>query len=237
METPAEPTPTSAVWEGLRLRVVSALVMVALFLIVEITGGMIFAAVVMIAGFLMLREWDQLIHKANLRENKIFNFGGLAYIALPCLAMIWLRSLHTPASQYAGMGIVLYLVLVVAATDIGAYFAGKTFGGLKLAPHISPNKTWAGLAGGVAAAGGMGLLCAVFTAFPTTVKGCILTAMLLAFVSQAGDLFESWLKRKAGVKNSGNLIPGHGGLLDRLDGLMAATPVFAIIAWISGFVS
>lgn len=231
METPAK----SALWDGLRLRIISALVLVAFFLIVEITGGMVFAAVVMVAGLLMLREWDALIQKANFHETKLFNLGGLAYIAAPCLSMIWLRSLETPTSPYAGMGIVLYLVLVIAATDVGAYFSGKTFGGPKIAPTISPNKTWAGLAGGVAAAGAMGLFCAVFTAFPTTVKGCITTGMLLAFVSQAGDFFESWLKRKAGVKDSGTLIPGHGGLLDRLDGYMTATPVFAFIAWVSGF--
>jgi phosphatidate cytidylyltransferase len=233
METPAD-TPSKPEWKDLKTRVFSALVMVAAFLIVEITGGMVFAAVVMVAGLIMLREWDALIHQAHFQDNKYFSLGGLAYIALPCLSMIWLRSLHTETSPNAGMGIVFYLVLVIAATDIGAYFAGKTFGGAKLAPSISPSKTWAGLFGGMVAAAMIGLLCAVFTGFPTTVKGCILTAMLLAVVSQAGDLFESWLKRKAGVKDSGTLIPGHGGLLDRLDGFMTATPVFAALAWLGG---
>lgn len=233
METPVE---TSALqWKDLKTRVISALVMVAFFLMIEITGGMIFTAVVMVAGLLMLREWDALIHQAHFQNNPYFSLGGLAYIALPCLSMIWLRSLHLETAPNAGMGIVFYLVLVVAATDIGAYFAGKTLGGLKLVPHISPNKTWAGLLGGMAAAGTVGLVCAVFTGFPTTVKGCIFTGMLLAVVSQAGDIFESWMKRKAGVKDSGNLIPGHGGLLDRLDGFMTAAPTFAMLVWVSGF--
>jgi phosphatidate cytidylyltransferase len=117
----------------------------------------------------------------------------------------------------------------VAATDIGAYFAGRAIGGPKIAPKISPSKTWAGLGGGVLAAS---LVLALYyvpsidASDPNqTVGGALFASFLLgltlAVVAQAGDFFESWLKRKAGVKDSSNLIPGHGGVFDRIDGLIA----------------
>ena len=152
--------------------------------------------------------------------------GGILYVGLPALALIWLRN-DVPG----GLEHVLWLLVVVWATDIGAYFAGRSIGGPKLAPRISPGKTWAGLLGGMAGAAlCAGLLALAFGA------GFMLAASVgagIAVVSQLGDLFESALKRRAGVKDSGHLIPGHGGLLDRIDGLVFAAPLFAFIIWLT----
>ncbi len=215
----------------LRPRFISSLVMVALFLSAEIIGGILFIALILAAALLMIREWDGLTHQYGGR----WPWYGIAYITIPCISLLWLRGIATEASPHAGMGIVLYLVFVVSATDIGAYFVGKRFGRVKLAPSISPGKTWEGLAGGVVAAGVVGLISAIFTPYPTSPFSGATIGMLLAFVAQGGDLFESWLKRKAGVKNSSDLIPGHGGILDRVDGLLTASVAFALIVLMSGF--
>ena len=149
---------------------------------------------------------------------------GTLYIGLPCVALVWLR--NDPA---AGRDIVLWLLLVVWASDIGAYATGRLIGGPRLAPRISPNKTWAGLIGGI----GLGALAsAAFAAangHPLPAAPAMVGA-LMGFVAQAGDLGESWVKRRFGVKDASTLIPGHGGLLDRVDGLLAAILVVAFIA-------
>jgi phosphatidate cytidylyltransferase len=128
----------------------------------------------------------------------------------------------------SGLALTLWTLAIVWATDIGAYFAGRAIGGPKLAPRISPAKTWAGLGGGVVAAGIVGLLIAVCAGLPSALHWL---AAPLAVAAQAGDLFESWLKRRAGVKDSGRLLPGHGGALDRLDGVVpVATLIGALFA-------
>ena len=151
---------------------------------------------------------------------------GAAYVALPSLALIWLRALP------AGLAVVLLVMLTVWASDTGAYVAGRALGGPKLAPRISPSKTWSGAAGGLLAAclvGALfGVVGAVLHPLPSGTAGAALIAGLLGLAAQAGDLAESAAKRRFGVKDSGRLIPGHGGLLDRLDGLMAAAPAAAV---------
>jgi phosphatidate cytidylyltransferase len=127
----------------------------------------------------------------------------------------------------AGLGLILFVMLAVWATDTGAYAAGRTIGGPKLMPRVSPKKTWAGLIGGMAAAALAGwAVAAGFGAARPGLGAGICAA--LAVIAQAGDLFESWVKRRYGVKDSGHLIPGHGGILDRVDGLLAAAPAFAL---------
>ncbi len=130
--------------------------------------------------------------------------------------------------------LVLFALLVVWATDIGAYFAGRRIGGAKLAPAISPNKTWAGLGGGIVAAAIAGGACSTFTPYPPSLIAGMDVGIALAIIAQGGDLFESWLKRRVGAKDSGALIPGHGGLLDRIDGLTFTLPVFALLVYLSG---
>lgn len=123
---------------------------------------------------------------------------------------------------------VLALFAVVWANDIGAYVFGRTIGGAKLAPKISPNKTWAGVVGGLGC--GIAAAAAIATAASgMSVMLAILLALVIGAASQAGDLFESWIKRRFEVKDSGRLIPGHGGVLDRVDGVLAAAPLAAIL--------
>lgn len=153
---------------------------------------------------------------------------GVPYIALPAFAMIILRG--DPAW---GALAVVFLLVVVWTADTAAYVAGRAIGGPKLAPVVSPNKTWAGfvgaMAGGALAAALFGLA-ASLTWWPLVLMGALLGA-----VEQGGDLLESAAKRRVGVKDSGALIPGHGGVLDRVDGLLAAALAGLIIgAWRGG---
>lgn len=152
---------------------------------------------------------------------------GLAYVGVPAVALTAIRDLADH-----GFGRLIFLLLVVWATDIGAYAAGRAIGGPRLAPRISPNKTWAGLAGGMVAAALLGAGSAPW--WGADMIGAALLGALLAVVEQGGDLFESAVKRRYSVKDSGRLIPGHGGLLDRVDGLIAAAPVFVLVQLVSG---
>ena len=153
---------------------------------------------------------------------------GALYIGLPCLAILWLR-----AQPGGGLATLLWLFALVWATDTGAFLAGRLIGGPKLAPTISPNKTWAGLGGGIVAAALVGL--ATYWLLPAgNSLSLVAISGFLALVEQAGDLFESAAKRQAGVKDSSNLIPGHGGALDRLDGLLAVSAAVAALSVIVG---
>ena len=153
---------------------------------------------------------------------------GVAYLGAACLGFQWLRQDPT-----MGRNLVFWLLACVWATDTFAYIAGRTIGGAKLAPTISPNKTWAGLAGGVLAAAVVGLVTALLLQEPSILRFALLGAMV-ALVAQAGDLWASVLKRRFGAKDFGKLIPGHGGLLDRVDGLLAASLFVAAIVWLGG---
>lgn len=152
--------------------------------------------------------------------------AGVLYCGLPVLALVLIRR------QHEGVVWALWALAIVWATDIGAYFAGRAIGGPKLAPSISPAKTWAGLIGGVAAASALAAFLHVYAGLPLRLT---LATPALAVLAQAGDLFESWLKRRAGVKDSGNVLPGHGGFLDRLDGLVPVAPVAALLVVLPHF--
>ncbi|TVV70670.1 phosphatidate cytidylyltransferase [Sphingomonas solaris] len=145
--------------------------------------------------------------------------AGLLYAGLPVFGLLFLRA------QPHGLALTLWTLAIVWATDIGAYFSGRAIGGPKLAPGLSPNKTWAGLGGGVVAALLAGAVIALSAGLP---RALIVLGAPMAVLAQIGDLFESWLKRKAGVKDSGRLLPGHGGALDRLDGVV---PVATLIGF------
>jgi phosphatidate cytidylyltransferase len=153
---------------------------------------------------------------------------GAIYVGLPILALLLIRK------QEEGIVFTFWALALVWVCDIGAYFSGRAIGGPKLAPAISPNKTWAGLAGGVLLAGAFGAAMHVFYGLPWRLT---LATPVLAIVAQSGDLFESWLKRRAGVKDSGNLLPGHGGILDRLDGLVPVAPLAALLVILPKFYS
>ncbi|HYZ21491.1 MAG TPA: phosphatidate cytidylyltransferase [Rhodopila sp.] len=153
---------------------------------------------------------------------------GIPYLGLAPVALAWLR-----LAPQAGLVNVLVLLVTVWASDIGAYAVGRAVGGPKLAPSISPGKTWSGAIGGLAAAALTGLIaCLVLGGVHPGRAAAI--ALLIGLVAQLGDLFESRLKRHFGVKDSGSLIPGHGGLLDRLDAVLAAAPAGALLVLVLG---
>jgi phosphatidate cytidylyltransferase len=158
-------------------------------------------------------------------ERRIWTTTGFIYAAAAEQASIMLRS--DPAMGWPALMLVF---LVVWVTDIGGYFAGRGLGGPKLWPRISPNKTWAGALGGFAASIAVA---AGFAAFGLGKTGpLLLLGSILSIVSQLGDLFESAVKRRFGVKDSSHIIPGHGGLLDRLDGFVAAVVLAAILGFL-----
>lgn len=151
--------------------------------------------------------------------------AGVVYIGLAGVGLIWLRD-----AGEAGRANVLFVVLVVWASDIGAYLVGRMIGGARLAPRISPNKTWSGGAGGLAAAIAAGTGVAAALTPGTALVAASAVAAAVGVAAQAGDLLESFIKRRFAVKDASRLIPGHGGLLDRADGLIAAVPVAALLS-------
>lgn len=220
-------------WAGLSRRIATALAFAFVVLLAGYAGGLFFTALIMLAAMQMYREFCRMTEGIALP----WKYLGVTYIALPCISLIWLRGLQLPLDPDAGLYVVLFLITLVAVTDIGAFFSGRTIGGAKLAPSISPNKTWAGLLGGMLAASIAAVLFKPLLAIPVPNILLALTGALTALVAQMGDLSESWLKRRAGVKDSGTLLPGHGGLLDRVDGFMFTAPLLAFILCLSGLAS
>jgi phosphatidate cytidylyltransferase len=217
--------PTSR-WADLGIRVLSAIVLAPIAVACVWLGGIAFtllAAAIMIG---LAIEWLTLCRRPAAQSSAaLLGPAGLAYIALAGASLLWLRD-----DPHAGRADVLFLLLTVWAGDIGAYLAGRWFGGPRLAPHISPGKTWSGALGGLLAAIAAGLLVAHLVSVGADTWRAALVAAILGIVAQAGDLLESFVKRRLEVKDSGHLIPGHGGLFDRLDGVLAAAPVAALLA-------
>ncbi len=152
-----------------------------------------------------------------------FAAAGIPYAGVGALSLLWLR-LQPQHGLYDAM----FLVIVIWSTDIGAYLVGRLVGGKKLAPRISPGKTWSGSVGGLLI-GGLAATMLAGEGYGFDLAA-LPAGLALSLFAQAGDLLESWIKRKLGVKDSGRTIPGHGGLFDRLDGFLAAAPVAAILA-------
>lgn len=163
------------------------------------------------------------------RPRAFWLASGILYCGLPAVALLWLRGLPK------GLELTIAVLLLVWATDICAYFIGRAVGGPKFAPAVSPNKTWAGVAGGVTGAVVVSAIWVKLQPGYITAMPVLLTvAAGMAVIAVLGDLFESWLKRRAGVKDSGTLLPGHGGVLDRLDGLVPVAVVFAGLVLLNG---
>ncbi len=200
----------------LAVRTLTGTVMIAIALVAAVQGGMLFAIFVALAATAMFYEWT--------RIAKGLGFGwsaaGFVYALLPALALLWIRE-----RDVHGVELLIWAFIVTWSTDIGAYFAGRNFGRRKLAPSISPGKTVEGLWGGMAAATVVAGQWAWTTGLGPWLLVC---APVFAAAAQAGDLFESSLKRRAGVKDSGNWLPGHGGVLDRLDGLVPVAILTAL---------
>ena len=169
--------------------------------------------------------WLLAVATAVYRKAQVFwAVIGIPYVTLPIAALIAFR-----ADPEFGLAGVIWVFAVVWSTDIFAYFAGRGIGGPKLAPRASPNKTWAGLFGGMAGAAAAGAITA-YVIGGGSILGLAIFSGCLAVGGQIGDIGESAMKRHFGVKDSSNLIPGHGGVMDRLDGLV----VVAVIAWAIG---
>jgi phosphatidate cytidylyltransferase len=203
----------------LLVRTLTGAVLIAIALVAAAQGGMLFAVFVAAVATAMYVEWTRIVRGWGLG----WSAAGFFYCLFPALALLWIR-------ERAGLDLLIWSFIVTWATDIGAYFAGRRFGKRKLAPSISPGKTVEGLYGGIVAATLLGAAWVLWTGLG---EPLLLLAPLFAVAAQAGDLFESWMKRRAGIKDSGNWLPGHGGMLDRLDGLVPVA-VLTALAQLSG---
>ena len=210
----------------LEARFRSSVMMAPVVLIAVILGGLWFNLMVLVAAVLMSFEWQNITAHIEGDEatKQKWHWRGVVYITLAGASLLWLRYLQT----YHGGWVVIWLLTVVWVTDIGAFFSGRIIGGAKLAPSFSPSKTWAGLVGGMCAAALLGMLFSISSGMPSIGKLFWLSAAT-SLVAQGGDLLESYIKRLCGVKDSGDLIPGHGGILDRVDGFVTAAPFAMII--------
>lgn len=203
---------------GLVARVLSACVLIPPVVAAIYYGSPYFEALIGIAVLIMAWEWWGLCGK-----KPIWLIFGVFYIGAPSYALLHIRAYPDMAVET-----VLWTFVMVWAADTGAYAAGRLIGGPKLAPSISPKKTWAGLCGGMVAAGLVGLVTGLVLDHQSVIP-LVLLSMALGVFSQGGDLLESWVKRKFNKKDSGSLIPGHGGVLDRVDGLLAAALGVALV--------
>lgn len=254
-------TQTAPRKSDLGIRVLSAVVMIAVAGAALWLGGWVWTAFVVLVAFVALWEWTSLafaLAKGHIKRLA-WTVAGLIYVSVAAAVLVYIRLESGTILQVA------YLVLLVIGVDVGAYFAGRGIGGPKIAPAISPSKTWAGLAGGAVAAATInatigwawpsGLCRAYYNAFDSSLQlgmfrfedrchlviptiaqllpAALVVGALVAIIAQSGDFFESWMKRRAGVKDSGKLIPGHGGVLDRLDGLLAVAFVLGVYGIVS----
>ena len=193
-------------------------------------GWPYFDAMVILGGAIALMEWFRVSKTDDMTSvgRVVWPISGLLYIGVACAGLLILR-----ADPEQGRGLVVAFFAVIWATDIGAYLVGRAVGGPKLAPTISPKKTWSGAIGGAVCAMVAGFLTG--NAMDLSHSSAVLLGIagVISVVSQIGDLVESWWKRHFGVKDSGNLIPGHGGILDRIDGVLLASPVALASHWLA----
>jgi phosphatidate cytidylyltransferase len=209
---------------NLKQRIIAAAILVPFVIIILYASSFLFNGLILLIVVLMTIEWQEITKTG--KDKKFWLVLGLCYIILPALFLMTIRGMEN------GADIILWLFAVVWGTDTAAYFVGKNLGGPKLAPKISPNKTWSGLFGGIFASMLIGLIGALF--FAGSIKFFIFFGGLLAIVEQVGDLFESKVKRIFSVKDSGAIIPGHGGVMDRVDGLLLVVPAVFLVILFSG---
>lgn len=196
--------------ENLRQRIVSALILALVSSVFVILGSWFFILYIVIIGILAIDEWKKLRPNCLIREYAYILFGLLSIIEI----------------HNTSVTLFIWLIFVIAFYDSGAYFFGKKFGRIRLYPKISPGKTLEGLVGGLASVTVMTL---IYSIISESNYINILNGLIIAIISQFGDLFESYLKRKANVKDSGDTIPGHGGVLDRLDSMISGSIVLLLI--------
>jgi phosphatidate cytidylyltransferase len=209
---------------NLSKRVLTSAIFVPLILILTYIGGFAYIAFTFVLGFLSIRELFTMVKK-NKKYWKYWLYCGIFFISFFVMNLISIR--------YRGLSYAIYLLIIVWTTDTSAFFFGIHFGGKKLAPSISPGKTWSGFSGALITSGILGIILHVLDIIQLheNVLASMLSAIFISFCSQSGDLAESALKRYFEVKDSGNILPGHGGILDRFDGMIFAS--FALIGLIS----
>ncbi|MFT6219335.1 MAG: CDP-diglyceride synthetase [Myxococcota bacterium] len=209
-------------YSNLKSRILSGVIMLAIGVsAIYFSKGLFFLLVISLA-ILMAFEWIDITKTAPKSEKQKWHLIGFLYILFPLYAALELR-------EY-GSDILFWMFAIIVATDTFAYFAGKNLGGPKLMPSVSPNKTWSGLAGGVVASIIIGFLSSFM--FAGSAIFFIFISAILSILSQVSDLMESKVKRIFGVKDSGSIIPGHGGILDRFDAMVLVAPVTLILVWI-----
>lgn len=201
----------------LLLRTLTGAGLIVLALMAAIVGGNYFAIFVAAVAAGMYYEWSRIVRGWGAGWKLL----GFFYALLPALALLLIRDLADD-----GLALLLWVFITTWSVDIGGYAVGRSIGRRKLAPSISPGKTWEGFLGGVATAA---ITSAVWVTYAELPRFLLLLAPIFAATAQGGDLFESWMKRKAGVKDSGTWLPGHGGLLDRLDGLVPVAMLTALL--------
>ena len=232
---PNDPLPLKLKTADLPRRLASAVVMLAVTALAVGIGGLALDSLIVVVALVAFVEFALLVARAtpNLVVRTLAWLAGAAYFGLAAAILTG-----------AGTFLLLMVVGITVFTDTGAYFAGRAIGGPKIAPGISPSKTWAGLVGGMAASVAWVFIWVSAMDAPffwprfelglnlsvENVTGAVALGAGLAVVAQAGDFFESWLKRRAGVKDSSRLIPGHGGVFDRIDGLIPVVLVAGFIA-------
>lgn len=215
---------TTATKSDLWTRIGSAIILFAIAGTALWFGGLAFGLLLLVGGALVLVEWFQLVKRMTLGGGAKAAMNALGPIlVLGAIAGLWF------IRDQLGMTAALWVFGMVWATDIGAYFAGRAFGGARLAPKISPSKTWSGLIGGMVAA----LIASATIGDRAGIIGVPLwIGLFMGLLAQLGDLAQSWMKRRAGVKDSGKLIPGHGGLFDRVDGVLPVALLLGALAYL-----
>lgn len=219
MTADVKPKPKS----DLPLRLVSAVVLVAIAATALWFGGIAFALLLAVGGGLVLAEWAAMVRKMPLgRGARAMLIVTGALLTILAVGGLWV------VRDMLGFTAALWGFAMVVATDVGAYFAGRAFGGARLAPTISPSKTWSGLIGGMVAA----LVVGATLGDRADIQGVPLwIGLAMGLLAQLGDLAQSWMKRRAGVKDSGTIIPGHGGVFDRVDGLIPVAILLGALAF------
>jgi len=214
----------TAAKSDLWVRLLSAIVLFAIAGVALWLGGIAYGLLLLVGGALTLVEWTALV-----RAMRLEGVGRAGFIAIGLILVAGAIGGLWFVRDALGVTAALWLFGMVWATDIGAYFAGRAFGGARLAPTISPSKTWSGLIGGMVAA----LIASATIGDRADIIGVPLwIGLFMGLLAQLGDLGESWMKRRAGVKDSGKLIPGHGGIFDRVDGLL---PVALVVGALAAF--
>lgn len=233
----------------LGVRTASGVVMMGVSGLAIWVGDWLFRIFLLLVALGLLREWMRLVvgFVRTAGARALWNLAGIAYVGFATWTLYVLRE--------SELLLALVPILLVIAIDVGAYFAGRSFGGPKIAPRISPSKTWSGLCGGAL---GAALLMMILLQYGNHLLAydasrgdiahddvadlqhislVLIAGLIVAVVAQAGDFFESWMKRRAGVKDSGTLIPGHGGLFDRMDGLLAVLFMLGSVVFAKGWIS